>query len=292
VPPRNSRLSKDVVAAAQDIYKIYQTEQLETVALRGVSLDIRQGEILAVIGPAGSGKSTLLGVFGGMIKPTSGEMYWEPRGGISSLHPNEIIKIRRRFIGFVFQEENLIPHLTALQNIELSTRVAGLAQSRERSITLLRRMGLKHRLDFFPPMLSSGERQRVAIASALINNPQLVLADEPTGNVDEATSRDILELIRELNRETGTAFLIVTHSQRVASQAHEIFEIRDGMISGSHSGEVELRNLGKTRLLNLDDRGRVPLPLELLDTLHNPRRFRVNLENGKIVLTPDTESEK
>lgn len=282
--------SSDVVASVQNvykIYKIYKEDGLETVALGGVSLNIHDGEILTVVGPSGSGKSTLLGVLGGVIQPTSGIVYWSAcRRDISRLNPEEVIKIRRRFIGFVFQEANLLPHLTALQNVELSARIAGLPNPKERAKYLLERVGLGRCLRFFPSMLSSGERQRVAIASALVVHPKLVLADEPTGNVDLVTSEGLLELFKELNQEMGTAFLIVTHSQQVASAADRIIEIRDGVFIGLHERGADLKDLDKSRIVNLDDLGRVTIPPYILNQLGKPTRFKVRTEGGEIVLTP------
>jgi len=285
-----SNLSSDVIAAAIDIYKVYKSDGLETVALRGVSLNIYKGEMLAIIGPSGSGKSTLLGILGGMLKPTAGTIYWsDSRSDISRLSSNELIEIRRKFLGFVFQTENLIPHLTALQNVELSAKVAGLPKARDRAKYLLERVGLGNRMNFIPGMLSSGERQRVAIASALINNPKLVLADEPTGNLDLATSEVILELFRELNKETGIAFFIVTHSQQVGSWCNRTLEIRDGVLVGSHAPTFDIKNLDKSRILTLDRFGRISLPPYLLDQLNNPKRFKVKVERGEIILTPCSE---
>jgi len=285
-------LPSDVLVATLDVYKIYREGEIETVALGSISLIIREGEMLAVVGPSGSGKSTLLGVLGGMIQPTTGAVYWSAcRQNISRLDPEIVVDIRRRFIGFVFQETNLIPHLSALQNVELSARIAGLSKSRDRAKYLLERVGLSDRTGFIPGMLSSGERQRVAIAGALINDPKLVLADEPTGNVDLATSEEILELFAELNQETGVGFFIVTHSQQVASRAKRVLEIRDGVIVGSHGRGVDVRDLNKSRILNLDSRGRLFIPPHLLNQLGKPNRFQARVERGEIILAPYVKEE-
>jgi len=280
-------LSSDIVIAARDLYKIYKEGEMETVALGGVSLDIKEGEMIAVVGPSGSGKSTLLGILGGMIQPTSGIVYWSAYGDdISKLNPEEVIKIRRRFIGFVFQESNLIPHLTALQNVELSGQIVGIPDVREKAKQLLERVGLSKRMRSIPAMLSMGERQRVAIASALINNPKLVLADEPTGNLDPTTSERILGLFKELNEEIGVGFFIVTHSQQVASIADRTLEIRDGVLVGLHGKNIDMKDLDRTRILSLDDRSRLTIPAYLLDQLGKPRQFRIEIKEGRIVLTP------
>ena len=277
----------DVVAAVFNVYKIYKEDGIETVALGGVSLNIREKEILAVVGPSGSGKTTLLGILGGMIKPTSGIVYWSAcKQDISRLNPEEVIKVRRKFIGFVFQEENLIPHLTALKNVELSAKIAGLPNPRERAKEILEKVGLSRVLESFPNTLSSGERQRVAVAAALVIEPKLVLADEPTGNLDPATSESMLELFKELNRDLGTAFFIVTHSQQVASIADRIFELRDGVFVGMHERGADLRNLDRTRIVNLDDLGRITIPSHILDQLGKPTMFKIGIEGEKIILTP------
>jgi ABC-type lipoprotein export system ATPase subunit len=288
-------LSSDVLAALIDVYKVYKNGGLETVALRGVSLEIHKGEILAIVGPSGSGKSTLIKILGGMLKPTAGSVYWSNCDfDISRLSSNEILKIRKKFMGFIFQTVNLnlIPYLTILQNVELSAKIAGLPKSRERAERLLEKVGLGNCIRFIPGMLSSGERQRAAIASALVADPSLVLMDEPTGNLDPATSETILDLLKECNQETGTAFLIVTHSQQVASIANRILEIRDGILVGSHFSTLNIKELDKSRILTLDRFGRIYLPSYLLSDLNNPKKFRVERYGAKIILTPCTEETK
>jgi len=283
-------LPSDATASVLNVYKIYKEDELETVALGGVSLTIREGEILVVVGPSGSGKTTLLGILGGIVQPTSGLVYWSTCGSdITRLNPEEVIRVRRTFLGFVFQEANLISHLTVLQNVELTRRIAGLPDPTGRARRLLERVGLGDSLGLVPGMLSTGERQRVAIASALVVDPKLVLADEPTGNVDSYTSEELLNLFKELNREIGTAFFIVTHSQQVAAVADRILEIRDGVLVGSHTRGADLKDLDKSRIVNLDDLGRITIPRYILNQLNRPRGFKVKTERGEIVLTPYTE---
>ena len=280
-------LSEEIVAAAIDLYKVYKAGNLETVALQGLSLSIREGEMLAVVGPSGSGKSTLLQALGGMIRSTAGAVYWSNCGrDISKLDQNRIIELRRTFMGFIFQKENLIPHLKALQNVELSTRIASLPESRERAKRLLERVGLGKRMGFRPAMLSSGERQRVAIACALVNDPKLILADEPTGALDLSPGEIVLVLFKELNQETGAAFFIVTHSQQVASRANRMLEIRDGALVGSHARGADIGCLDGSRILNLDSLNRLSIPPYLLNELKNPKSFKARVEKGEIILCP------
>jgi ABC-type lipoprotein export system ATPase subunit len=222
-----------------------------------------------------------------MISPTSGAVYWSNCGyDISKLNPNRVVELRRTFIGFVFQKGNLIPHLTALQNVELSAQIASLPEPKERAERLLESVGLGKRMGFNPAMLSSGERQRIAIACALVNGPKLVLADEPTGDLDLTTGEKVLDLFKELNQETGVAFFIVTHSQQIASRANRMLEIRDGALVGSHASGVNLKYLDESRILNLDNLSRLPIPPSLLNQLGNPKSFKARIKNGEIIISP------
>ncbi|MFX0167902.1 MAG: ABC transporter ATP-binding protein [Candidatus Hodarchaeota archaeon] len=284
-----AEVPEDLVLMANDCYKIYQTGEIETVALRGVSFQIFQGEIVAIVGPSGSGKTTLVNILGGTLRPSAGQVYWSNiKQDISKLDDLTITAARRGFIGFVFQVDNLLHHMTARQNVELSARIAGFSKAwrRDRSEELLKAVGLGNRMDHIPGKLSGGERQRVAIASALMNNPALVLADEPTGDLDLINAEEILDLFKDLNKDFGTAFLIVTHSQLIASKARRTLELRDGIISGTHDAGVHLKSLERTRVLELDNQDRLPLPENILRELGHPRRFQIEVNEGRILLTP------
>lgn len=284
-----AEIPEDLVLMAHDVYKIYQTGEIETVALRGLSFQIFQGEIVAVVGPSGSGKTTLVNILGGTLRPSAGQVYWSNiKQDIAKLEERTITNARRGFIGFVFQVDNLLHHMTAKQNIELSARIAGFPKNwrENRSLELLEAVGLRHRMNHIPAKLSGGERQRVAIAAALMNNPALVLADEPTGDLDLINAEEILDLFKELNDQYGTAFLIVTHSQLIASKARRTLELRDGIISGTHDAGVHLKQLERTRVLEVDNQDRLPLPENILRELGSPRRFQVKVDDGRIVLTP------
>ena len=215
-----------------DICRQYQLGSAEVDALKNINLDIDQGEFVALVGPSGSGKSTLLNLLGGLDRPTRGKISVQ-EVALHSADENELTQHRRHNIGFIFQTFNLLPTLTALENVALPLMLGGVSQSKreQRAKILLQRVGLGHRLDHRPTELSGGEQQRAAIARALVNNPQLVLADEPTGNLDSSTGAEVMRLLQELNTERGVTLIIVTHDPEVASYADRIVHLRDGEIS-------------------------------------------------------------
>ena len=197
-----------------------------TDILRGISLTLQAGEYVAIMGPSGSGKSTLLHMAGLLDPPSQGKVYLLGRD-ISKLNEDALALCRARSIGFIFQTFNLLPYLTAQQNVSLPMEYNGLGQGPQRSTQLLAQVGLKHRREAFPPTLSGGERQRVAIARALVNQPALLLADEPSGALDSVTGQQILELLSELHHR-GSTILLVTHDETVARRAERILTMRDG----------------------------------------------------------------
>jgi putative ABC transport system ATP-binding protein len=216
-----------------DITKIYRMGETEVHALRGVSLRVAQGEFLAVMGASGSGKSTLMNIIGCLDRPTSGKYFLEGVD-VSSLNRDERAEIRNDKIGFVFQNFNLLPRTSALENVELpliyseKQRLNDL-QMRERAEECLRRVGLEGRGEHVPSQLSGGQQQRVAIARALINNPTIILADEPTGNLDTKTSREVMQVFQGLNEE-GKSIVIITHESEIAAFAKRVVTMRDGLI--------------------------------------------------------------
>ena len=214
----------------ENLYKVFRTEEVETVALNGVSMSVADGEFVAVMGPSGCGNSTLLNILGLLDNPTDGR-YRLAGEEVGSLRERQRTRIRRGRIGFVFQSFNLIDELNVEENVELPLRYLGVParERRQRVTEMLRRMGISHRAQHYPQQLSGGQQQRVAIARAVIGRPQLILADEPTGNLDSRNGIEVMELLSELNRE-GTTIVMVTHSQRDAAYAQRTVNLFDGQI--------------------------------------------------------------
>ena len=221
------------ILQVQNIIKSYHMGKVVVPALRGVSFDVEEGEFLAVLGPSGSGKSTLLHLIGCLDRPDEGEILFEGRN-VLILNDDELAELRLKKMGFVFQFFNLLPRLTALENVKIPLALAGVSdkEADERARKLLELVGLGKRLNHRPSELSGGEQQRVAIARALINNPKLVLADEPTGNLDTKSGWEIVNLMRKLNEEIGQTFIVVTHDPQIAEVADRILYLKDGLIEG------------------------------------------------------------
>jgi len=221
----------DYVIETFNLTKAYQIRGMKIIAVDNVNLKFARGEFTAIMGPSGSGKTTLLNLITGLERPTSGRILFEGKD-ITYASEEELTKLRCEKIGFVFQLYNLIPVLTALENVELPTIAAGLPkdQARQKAIALLERVGLKERFYNRPVELSGGEQQRAAIARALINDPSIVVADEPTGNVDTDTGLKLIELLSELKRERGVTIILTTHDRMVAEHADRIITLRDGKI--------------------------------------------------------------
>ncbi|MCE5279848.1 MAG: ABC transporter ATP-binding protein [Planctomycetaceae bacterium] len=214
----------------EDITKTYRMDSQEIRALRGVSLEIRTGEMAAIVGSSGSGKSTLMHILGCLDSPDSGS-YFLADQNVAGLSKDRLAEVRNRQIGFVFQSFNLLPRLTALENVELPLLYQHASRStRKRAQTMLERLGLGDRMGHRPSQLSGGQNQRVAIARALVTDPAILLADEPTGNLDSATSHDIMDLMTRLNTEEGRTVLIVTHESDVAEYCPRKIHLRDGQM--------------------------------------------------------------
>lgn len=221
---------KREVILTQDITKVYQMGEVQVHALRGVSISIKEGEIVAIMGPSGSGKSTLMNILGCLDRPTAGEYFLDGEL-VSNLSDDQLAVIRNRKVGFVFQSFNLLSRLTALRNVELPLRYAGVHDGRrEKAIQALESVGLGDRINHRPTELSGGQQQRVAIARAIINNPSIILADEPTGNLDSKSGDEIMHLLLEMNKKYGTTLIVVTHDSKIAGKTQRVINLYDGLV--------------------------------------------------------------
>jgi putative ABC transport system ATP-binding protein len=228
-------MNNNYVVKAENLAKTYQMGEIEVQALRGAALQVQRGELLAIMGPSGSGKSTLMNILGCLDQPTYGQYYLEGVD-VAHLDDNRLAQIRGKRIGFVFQSFNLLPRTNALSNVELPLVYmgVGLSERRRRSIAALEMVGLGDRLHHKPNELSGGQQQRVAIARALVTNPAIIMADEPTGNLDSKSSEEIMGIFQRLNEEQGITVIFVTHEPDLAAHTRRIVRLADGMIVEDH----------------------------------------------------------
>ena len=222
------------VIEVRNITKVYKMGEVEVRALAGVSFTVERGEVVSIMGPSGSGKSTLMNTLGCLDRPTSGEYYLDGEL-VSSLTDDQLAVIRNRKVGFVFQSFNLLSRVSSLANVELPLRYAGLSEGRrERARVALESVGLGDRVNHRPTELSGGQQQRVAVARAIINNPSIIMADEPTGNLDTKVGQEIMDLLLSLNRDRGTTLIIVTHDPTIAAQTQRMIHLRDGLLETNY----------------------------------------------------------
>ena len=217
----------------QQVHKRYSIGGIEVHALRGVDLSIQRGEFVAIMGPSGSGKSTLMNVIGCLDPPDTG-IYHLNDADVTALGGDALARVRNRTVGFVFQSFNLLARTSALENVEMPLIYAGVdkRERRQRATVLLKKFGLADRLYHQPSQLSGGQQQRVAIARALVNSPAILLADEPTGNLDTASGGEVMDILEDLNRHEGATVIVITHEHEVAARAHRVLILRDGMLDG------------------------------------------------------------
>ncbi len=222
--------SEEIVIQVRDLRKVYRIGDVDVHALRGVDLDVRRGEFVAVVGPSGSGKSTLFHVLGGLTPPTSGSIHIHGKD-LLAMSEGERTELRKKEVGFVFQKYNLLPTLTAADNIAIARHIAGAKSGEDPQFReILDLLGIAGRLDHKPRALSGGEQQRVAIARAIVNHPAILLADEPTGNLDTENSNIVLRLLRDLNERLGQTILMITHNPEAAAFGHRTVQMRDGRV--------------------------------------------------------------
>lgn len=295
----------DVMIECDSLVKIYKTKDIEVLALQGLDLTVKRGELMAIIGNSGSGKSTFLNMIGGLDRPSAGKLYVDGKN-LFQMTQQELVEYKRSTVGFVWQNNarNLLPYLTAWENVmtpmlfvEDKKNALTVEEKKKRALELLELVGLAHRKDSSLSQLSGGEQQRVAIAIALANNPKLLLADEPTGAVDRKTADDILEMFRELNEKLGLTIVIVTHDKELSRKVNRVVSIRDGKTSS----ERIMKNDYKEKLENMDidwreeetqeeyavlDRaGRVQIPSELLEEMGmDGNKVKLELVDGKIII--------
>jgi putative ABC transport system ATP-binding protein len=218
----------DWVIEANDLQKTYVMGEVEVQALRGVSFKIKRGEVVSIMGPSGSGKSTLMNTLGCLDKPSAGEYILDGES-VQELNDDQLADIRNRKVGFVFQSFNLLSRVSALANVELPLRYAGMVEGRRaRATEALIAVGLEQRMNHKPFELSGGQQQRVAIARAIVNKPAIIMADEPTGNLDSKVGKEIMSLLLNLNKDSGTTLIIVTHDPNIAEQTQRVIRLRDG----------------------------------------------------------------
>jgi len=290
--------------ACENLVKIYKIADLEVLALQGLDLTVQRGELMGIVGASGSGKTTLMNVLGGLVRPSAGRVVVNGRE-LLKLSNAALDRYRRTQVGFVWQQgaRNLVPYLNARENIELPMMLAGLSarQLRQRAIDLLDMVQLADRQHHYLPELSGGEQQRVAIAVALANNPQLLLADEPTGELDSATAQSIYEAFRTLNAQLGLTILIVSHDPQIARQVQRVMAIRDGKAASEtvrkkRNGAPEEAHHAEDdhfeELVVLDSAGRLQVPKPIREALNLGLRARLEVTDEGLLIRPVEEEEE
>jgi putative ABC transport system ATP-binding protein len=276
--------------SCEDVFKIYKIADLEVVALRGLDLEVESGEMIAIVGASGSGKSTLLNILAGYDLPSAGKVSVLGRD-LLSMSSSEIEGYRRTKVGFIWQQtgRNMFPYLTAIENVELPMMLIGdkPEKRRKRAEHLLELVGLSERMDHTQDRLSGGEQQRVAIAISLSNNPPLLLADEPTGELDDATAGEVMKVFESVNQELNTTIMIVSHDQDIAYKVDRVVLIRDGKLSTEITRDKSVGDGNELEeFIIVDGSGRVQVPKTLLDQTKIERRAKVRVDDKGVILEP------
>lgn len=289
------------IIQCENLVKIYKTKDIEVLALQGLELEIEKGELMAIIGNSGSGKSTFLNMIGGLDRPSAGRLIVDGKD-LFKLSEQELVEYKRNTVGFVWQNNarNLLPYLTAWQNVQMPMLFDSAKQKKERALELLEMVGLSHRKDHRLDQMSGGEQQRVAIAIALANNPKILLADEPTGAVDAKTGAYILDMLRDINRNTGLTVVIVTHDRMLAKKVNRVVTIQDGKISSERlmKPNYRLADIGafteetetQDEFAVLDRAGRLQIPREILEQMNiRDNKVKLAYQDGKIIIEKPEE---
>ncbi len=295
---------KNIFIRCDSLVKIYKSEDVEVMALQGLDLEIKKGELMAVIGKSGSGKSTLMNMIGGLERPSAGKLYIDGKD-LFTLSDNEMVEYRNKKVGFVWQKSsrNLVPYMTAVENIEVPMYFTKKSPKdmRKKALELIEKVGMLHKKDSYPEQMSGGEQQRIAIAVALANEPDILLADEPTGAVDSKTSNKIQDLFRSLNKELGITIIIVTHDISLANKVNRVVMISDGKISTEKimkekyqqamnllDGEFISGNESHEEYSVLDKAGRLQLNEEMLSAAGiDGNKVKVQVVDNKVVISKE-----
>jgi ABC-type lipoprotein export system ATPase subunit len=293
----NSEAAASPHVLCEDLFKIYKVANLEVVALRGLDLKVQRGELMAIVGSSGSGKSTLLNIPAGLDKPSAGRAL-VAGADLVTISEAEMVEYRRTQVGFVWQQtgRNLVPYLSAVENVEVPLVLAGVSsrKARERARELLDDVALTERLNHTPEQMSGGEQQRVSIAVALANNPPLLLADEPTGELDSIGADAVFELFGDINRRYGVTIIIVTHDPHIAARVDRVVAIRDGRTSTESFRRVSERHntieVTHEEFVLVDSAGRLQIPRAYLDRLDIHDRAKVLLGDGLVEVIPEDRS--